>query len=141
MAEVGDGLDAQPPQLGEGLVGERPVVAARREVRAVVRRPVAQVLQAQLAHQLEVLAPALVVAALRHLVDAEVAAVRGRDHGVAVLDPGGEEEIVGAVVMLTPGGGGFGTIFHEDRKAIRLPKPREELVTWRRGAGGGGAAG
>jgi hypothetical protein len=55
VAQVGDGRDAQPVQLVERLVGEAPVVAARRHVRAVVGRPVAQVLDPELAHEAEVL--------------------------------------------------------------------------------------
>ena len=77
------------------------------------------------------------MAALLHLVHTVVAAVAARDHGVAVLDPGGEQEMVRAVGM--PAGAavlvGFSTFrLHIHKAAIRLPKRKPTSA----GAGGGG---
>ena len=68
VAQVHDGRDAHVAQRPERLVRERPVVASRPQVGRMQRRPVAQELDAQFAHQREVLTPARVVPALLHLV-------------------------------------------------------------------------
>src|ERR1051326_6854321 len=88
VAEVCDGRDAEFAQGVESLVGERPVVAARAGVRAVVRRAVAEELYPQIFDELKVFAPALVVAALLHLVHALRLPAGQGDDGVAVLDAG-----------------------------------------------------
>ena len=88
MAQVHDGHDPQPPQLGEGLVREGPVVAPGAAQGGVELRAVAQEAAAELAHEREVLAPAAVEAAFLKLVPA-LTARHGRR---AVLDAGGEHE-------------------------------------------------
>src|SRR5205085_9801966 len=75
----------------EGLVGERPVVLSRPGVDREVGGAIAQVPEAQLVEQPEVVLPALVVVAFRHLVLADRLALP-LDGGIAVLDPRGEEE-------------------------------------------------
>ncbi len=105
MAEIDNGADPQPAQLGECQVGEFPVVTARPEVLAIVGRPVPQVLQAELLHQLEIFAPAAVVAAFGHFVHPAYAAIGGGHHGITAFDSGGEHETVGLVVR-QPGAGG-----------------------------------
>jgi hypothetical protein len=100
VTQIGDGRDLQPVQLGEGLVGKFPVVPARTRVRRVVRRPVAQIAKAERAHQVEILLPALVVTRLRHLVDAQIVAITPTHDRVAVLDAGGEQEIVRLMVLV-----------------------------------------
>jgi hypothetical protein len=75
--------------FGEGEVGEPPIVAAVREPGPVDRRPVAQGADAEIAHEVKILLPALVVAAFLHLVDADGAIL---DLRIAVLDSGREYE-------------------------------------------------
>ena len=75
-----------------------PIVFARAAVSAIVRRAVAQVFQPQFAHQLEILPPALRSGRTSPSRPRAGRGRRGRHHGVAVLDPGGEEELVRAVV-------------------------------------------
>ena len=60
---------------------------------AVVRRPVAQAAQPELAHERQVLLPVPVVEGLLQLVDAHAAAGRRRIGRVAALDAGGEHEL------------------------------------------------
>src|SRR5579875_3792476 len=62
-------------------------------MRAEIRRPIAQELGPQLAHQMKILLPALVMAALLHLVYALARSVRERNHRVAILDPGSKHEL------------------------------------------------
>ena len=89
MAEVDDGNDAEPVDLAEGFVGEGPVVAAMRQIGAVKLGSIAEIADADLDGQLQVLAPVFVVKALLHLVHPHAAVLDG---GGAVLDPGGEHE-------------------------------------------------
>ena len=90
MAEVDDRRDVAPLQLGEGEVGEFPIVLVGAEQGAVERRPVAKEMDAELVDAVEIGLPVPVMAARLHLVDPGAAAVDGRD---AVLDPGREHEI------------------------------------------------
>ncbi len=92
VQQVDDGLDPQSRELGEGLVGERPVVPSGTEMHAVVRRAVAEEAAADLLHEREILAPPIVVAGPFHLVDAAGRSVLGADGRVAPLDAGREEE-------------------------------------------------
>ena len=73
------------------------------EIRPVQRRPVAQIVDPDFLDAVEILAPALVMAADLHLVDAGLAMVDRRD---AVLDPGREHEVgdgsVSSICSLLP---------------------------------------
>src|SRR4029079_10156957 len=95
VSEVDDWRDLAPLQLREGEVGKFPVELARAEVGLVDRRGGAEIVDPDLGHAVEILAPALVMAANRHLVDAGLAMVDRRD---AVLDPGREHEVGDASV-------------------------------------------
>ena len=90
VAKVDDRRDVAPLQLGEGEVGEFPVELVGPEVGLVDRRPVAEEIDADFLDAVEILAPALIMAADRHLVDAGLAVVDRRD---AVFDPGREHEV------------------------------------------------
>jgi hypothetical protein len=90
MAEVGDRHDVAALEVREGDVGELPVIAAGRQIGAVNRRAVAQIVESHFVDEIEILPPALIMEAGVHLVDADAAVVDGRD---AVLDPGGEHEV------------------------------------------------
>ena len=87
--QIDDRHGALRAERGKCLIREGPVMPARPEQRAVQLRPVAQVAAADLADQGEILAPAVVMAALRHLVTPYPAAIQG---GGAVLNSGGEQE-------------------------------------------------
>ena len=90
MAQIDDRRDVAPLQIGEGQIGEIPVELVGAKVGLVDRRAVAEVIDPDLLDAVEILAPALVMAARRHLVDACLPVIDGRD---AVLDPGREHEI------------------------------------------------
>ena len=90
MAQVDDRSDVAPLQFGEGEVGELPVEFVRAEIGFVDRRPVAEVIDADLLDAVEILAPPFVMAADLHLIDAGLAVIDRRD---AVLDPGREHEV------------------------------------------------
>ncbi|GJE02959.1 hypothetical protein GMJLKIPL_4909 [Methylobacterium isbiliense] len=92
MAEIHDRGNGQPLQLGKSLVRKGPVVAVRPEVDAVVGRSPAQIFQAELADEAEVLTPPVVMARLRHLVDALNAPIAPKNRWVTVLDSRREEE-------------------------------------------------
>ncbi len=92
VAEVDDGLEVEAAELGEDFVGEGPVERLSGGVDAVVGWAVAEVAQAEVAGEPEILAPAAVVVSLLELVDAAGAAVLGGDGGVGALNAGGEDE-------------------------------------------------
>ncbi len=104
MQQVEDRHDAALPHALHDLVGEAPVVAAGAEVDAVVGQAVAQVAQPHGPHEVEVLAPARVVAAFLQQVAPQPAVV---DRRVGAFDAGGEHEgavarrhLVGAAAAL-----------------------------------------
>jgi hypothetical protein len=84
VAEIDDRRDVETFQFREGDVGEFPVVLAGAEKGGVDGRAVAQELDARFDDESEILAPALVMAAHLHLIDAGAAVVDRRD---AVFDP------------------------------------------------------
>ncbi len=90
MTEVDDRSDLAAPQFGEGEVGELPVELVGAEEGPVERRAVAKIVDPDFLDAVEVLPPALVMAAGGHLVDAGLAVIDRRD---AVLDPGREHEV------------------------------------------------
>ena len=90
MAEVDDRRDLASPQLGEGEIGELPVEPVGPEIGFVDRRPVTEIVDPDLLDAVEILAPALIVAADLHLIDSSLAVIDRRD---AVLDPGREHEV------------------------------------------------
>jgi hypothetical protein len=71
-------------------------------VNPVVGRAVAQIADAQLTRQLEILAPALVMVALFHLVY-PFGTVRSLDGGIAALNSGGENKALRSRVRLLLG--------------------------------------
>ena len=86
--QVDDGDDAQAAHLVHDGVEERPVVLAGADPDAVDGGAVAEVLQAEVADELEVGLPQLVVAGGLEFVDADVAG----DGGARALDADGEHE-------------------------------------------------
>jgi len=90
MAEVDDRRNIAPLQIVHCQVGEFPVVPARGEKCLVKRRPEAKEGNAEILDAVEVLAPAAIMIARLHLVDARLAVV---DRGDAVFDPCREHEI------------------------------------------------
>ncbi len=90
VAEVDDRRDVAAPQFGECQVGELPVELVGPQVGLMDRRPVAQEVDPDFLDAVEILAPALIVTADLHLVDAGLAVIDRRD---AVLDPGREHEV------------------------------------------------
>src|SRR4051794_14638443 len=98
MAEIDDGHDPAPAQIGEGLVAEVPVVAAVTAPGSRQRRAVAQEADAEFLDAVEVASPVLVMAAAFHLVDTLRAV---SDSGVAVLDSSREHETGRHVVLLS----------------------------------------
>ena len=86
MAEVRNHLDAKVSQALHRRVGRVPLVTVRRDVGAVVCRPVAQRVQSELTDEGKVFFPPRVVTAFLHLVDARA----GGERGIAVLDAGGK---------------------------------------------------
>jgi hypothetical protein len=88
MAEVGDDLDAKLVKTVHRPVGPRPIVAVGRDVRAIVRWPVPQAVEAELTYQREIFFPPIVVSAFLHLIDANT----GRERGITVLDAGSKEK-------------------------------------------------
>ena len=93
MAQVDDRHDPQPPHLGENEVGELPVVLVGSGMDAVVRRPIAQLVQSELAHEGQILLPVAVVEGLLELVDAHTAAGHVGYGRVTALDTGGKDEL------------------------------------------------
>jgi hypothetical protein len=89
MTQVDDGNDIALFQPCERQIGEIPVVAALAEEGLVQRRAIPQEADVQVAEELEVPLPLIVVTALLHLVPADTAVL---DRGVAVLDAGREQE-------------------------------------------------
>src|SRR6185503_4080834 len=71
-------------------LGELAVEFIRTKIGLVERRSVAKEIDPNFLDAVEILAPAVVMAADRHLVDARLAMIDGRD---AVLDPGREHEV------------------------------------------------
>ena len=90
VAQIHDRGDFAALEIGEGQVGEFPVELARPEIGLVDRRTVAEEIDADFLDAVEILAPPFVMAADRHLIDARLAVVDGRD---AVFDPGREHEV------------------------------------------------
>jgi hypothetical protein len=92
VAHIDDGRNLEGFQLGEGFVREGPVVLSRCGMRGVIRRTVAQVVDAELLRDGEVFAPSRVVPAPLHFVDPLPRPVRQRNRGIAVLDSRREHE-------------------------------------------------
>jgi hypothetical protein len=73
MAQVDDRHDVAPVEFAKGRIGKFPVMLASTGERRVQRRAIAQEGQAKLLHQTKILLPSLIMAAPRHLVDADAA--------------------------------------------------------------------
>ena len=100
MAEIDDRLGTELLELTHRLVTPRPVVLRRASEDQVQRRPIADVRDPDLARELEILAPTLVMPGRVHLVAAP-APVLGR--GIAALDSGREDESgVGSFALTRP---------------------------------------
>jgi hypothetical protein len=78
VEQVEDRSDPEPPHLAHHEVRELPIVFARAEEGFVNGETVAEHEQAELAGQGQILAPAVVMAALREQVAAGAAIVDGR---------------------------------------------------------------
>jgi hypothetical protein len=117
---------SRPPHRRHHLVGELPVVAAGRQEHPVDRQAVAQDPQAEVADEVEVLQPALVVAALLQLVPPHPAVLDG---GVRALDAGREHEVAGQAgrqaLALVPGAAAV-------LVARVVPSPRTRLTMSRK---------
>ncbi len=90
VAQVHDRSDVTSLQVPQGQVSELPIIFAGRQERPVNGRAVAKELDADVLDEVEVLAPALIMAARFHLIDPSAPVIDRRD---AILDPGGEHEI------------------------------------------------
>src|SRR5690348_7444452 len=88
MTQVGDDFDLQFAEAPHRRIRRLPVVAIRRDMRAVVRRAVAECVQSELTNEREILFPLRVMTTLLHLIDARAR----RERGIAVLDAGGKEK-------------------------------------------------
>ena len=108
MAEIDNRRDLAPLQVREGEVGKFPVELGGSEIDLVDWWAIAKEVDSDFLDTVEILAPTLVMAAGRHLVDARLTVIDRRD---AVLDPGREHEVgdgsvpwVSASLGLVPGG-------------------------------------
>src|SRR5690348_2201628 len=68
VTKIRDWCDAEFLEVVERLVGEAPVVDARREVSLIVRRTIPKEFDSQLLHQIKIFAPVVVVSALGEAV-------------------------------------------------------------------------
>ena len=93
MQQVQDRRDPEALQLAQRLVGEAPVVTVRPQVGFVIGQAIAQVAEAEVGHEGEILPPPPIVTALLHLVAANAAVI---DPGVGALDTRGEQELAPA---------------------------------------------
>src|SRR6267142_4832058 len=97
VKQVEDRCDAQSPDFGHGLIGEGPVVAIGAEMDEMVRNGIAQDGDAQVLHEPQVFAPALVMAAFFQQIAADALAVGIGDDRIGALDAGGEGEVPAAL--------------------------------------------
>src|SRR4029079_4998054 len=120
MAEVRNDLDAKVSQSLHWGIRRVPLVAVRRDVRAVIRRPEPQRVQSELTDEGKVFLPARVVTAFLHLVDARA----GGERGITVLDAGGKEKRRGGMHLRCSqtGIGNSDRRRHQDADARRYGK-------------------
>src|SRR5436305_14468130 len=100
MTEVADRRNAKLLQFREGHIAERPIVLLRTEMAPVIIRPETEILEFLIVpNQLKIVLPALVEAALGHLIDALILAIAACDNGIAAFDSGSEHEPARVVIV------------------------------------------
>ena len=95
MAEVGDHLNAKLAEPKHGRVGGVPLESIGRDVRAILRRTVAESVETHLANQREIILPALVVTTLGHLIDPGRGVGQGHNCVASSARGGGGEATAG----------------------------------------------
>ena len=93
VAQINDRRDSHSFERPERLVRKAPVIPTWPDVGREQRRPVAQEFDVQFLYQPEVVPPARIVPALRHLIHPQCPPVRQPDRGVTVLDPRRKHEL------------------------------------------------
>jgi hypothetical protein len=93
MQQVKNRRDPQPLNLPHRLIRKRPVISPRRNVDQMIGQPIAQHRNAKLFHQCQVLAPALIVPALRQKIAPKPPPFLINDARIGALDPCGKRKI------------------------------------------------